>query len=96
MLVFHSAAHGTVLLARQKPSRRSGGRTQTQTESDPPLVPDETDHQSVSTRIIRSFLDALSEKKDFEEIAERLRNELLQERAITEASLRRGLFGDEL
>lgn len=55
----------------------------------------QTEALSVSDQILQCFLDALSEKPGFEEIAARLRKAAIDEKKTSEVVLRRALFGED-
>jgi len=55
----------------------------------------DTNSLSVAERVIRAFIDAVSEDETYKDISERLEIALLVEKKITEPSLRQALFGDD-
>ncbi len=50
--------------------------------------------QSVAGQVLQAFIDALAAKPGYEEIAERLKSEIIGKQSTSEASLRRALFGE--
>ncbi len=56
---------------------------------------DTTGTQSVAGQILQAFFDALAAKPGYEEIAERLKSEIIGKQSTSEASLRRALFGED-
>ncbi len=51
--------------------------------------------QSVSGQVLQAFINALAAKPGFEDIAARLKGEIIDRRNTSEAALRRALFGDD-
>ena len=52
--------------------------------------------ESVVTRILTSFVDAVDAEDDLKEVAERLRETVVEKRELNEAALRTALFGRAL
>jgi hypothetical protein len=51
--------------------------------------------ESVTTRILRSFVDSLEGEPGLAEVAARLRQEIIEKGGRSEAVLKRALFGGE-
>ena len=54
-----------------------------------------TGAESVSAQVLQAFIDELAAKPGYEDIAERLKSEIIDNRSTSEASLRRALFGED-
>lgn len=55
----------------------------------------DTGVQSVSQRIMQGFIDQLAAMSEYEDVAARLKIELIDNGSTSELALRRALFGEE-
>lgn len=51
--------------------------------------------QSVAGQVLQTFIDALAAEAGYEDIAARLKSEIIDKRSMSEASLRGAIFGGD-